>query len=281
MHTERGHASWLEAGAGWPVILLHAFPLNADMWRPQLAEVPAGWRLICPDLRGFGSLPPEGGSHVVGHEASANGAISWLPPSGGSAVSVDDYAADILELMDCLEIDDAVIGGLSMGGYVTFAMHRQAPARFTGMVLADTRPQADTPQAREGRVKLREVLAAKGPRGVADEMLPKLLSPAAGRDVVARTRMLIEGGDAAAIDAAIGVLMGRPDSTPGLAAISCAALIVVGEHDEITPPADARAMQQAIDRSTLCVIPGAGHLSSLEQPAAFSRGLGDFLLARL
>jgi len=68
MHTKRGHASWLEAGAGWPVILLHAFPLNADMWRPQLAEVPAGWRLICPDLRGFGSLPPEGGSHMVGYK---------------------------------------------------------------------------------------------------------------------------------------------------------------------------------------------------------------------
>ena len=267
MHTKRGHASWLEAGAGWPVILLHAFPLNADMWRSQLAAVPAGWRLICPDLRGFG-MPPE----------LADGSREEPEPA---AVSIDEMAADIVELMDCLEIDDAVIGGLSMGGYVTFAMYRQAPARFTGMVLADTRPQADTPQAREGRVKLREVLAAKGPRGVADEMLPKLLSPAAGSDVVARTRMLIEGGDAAAIDAAIGVLMGRPDSTPSLAAISCAALIVVGEHDQITPPADARAMQQAIARSTLCVIPGAGHLSSLEQPAAFSRALGDFLLARL
>jgi 3-oxoadipate enol-lactonase len=267
MHTRRCHASWIEAGAGWPVILLHAFPLNADMWRPQLAEVPTGWRFICPDLRGFGPPIPA----ADGRSEQADDA----------AVSVDDYAADVLDLMDCLEIDDAVIGGVSMGGYVTFAMYRQAPARFHGMVLADTRAQADTPQGREGRLKLRAVLAAQGPRGVADETLPKLLSPAAGSEVVARTRALIEGADPAAIDAAISVLMGRPDSTPGLAAISCATLVVVGEHDEITPPADARAMQEVIPRSTLCVIPGAGHLSSLEQPTAFSRGLADFLLAGL
>jgi pimeloyl-ACP methyl ester carboxylesterase len=276
MHTRRCHTSWLEAGAGWPVILLHGFPLNADMWRPQLAEVPAGWRFICPDLRGFGPrLPPRGETYGDGQKDS------WPPPSGGSGHSVDDYAADVLDLMDCLEIDDAVMGGVSMGGYVTFAMYRQAPARFHGMVLADTRAQADTPQGREGRLKLREVLAAQGARGVADGMLPKLLSPAAGPEVVAGTRALIEGADPAAIDAAIDALMSRPDSTPGLAAIACATLVVVGEHDEITPLADARAMQEAIPRSTLCVIPGAGHLSSLEQPAAFSRALADFLLARL
>jgi 3-oxoadipate enol-lactonase len=273
METDRCRISWLEAGAGWPVILLHAFPLNADMWRPQLAHVPAGWRFICPNFRGFGRiLPPEDLAREQG---------LFRSPSGDGALTIEDYAADALHFMDCLEIDDAVIGGLSMGGYVTFAMYRQAPARFHGMVLADTRPQADTPQGREGRVKLREVLAARGPAGVADQMLPKLLSPAAGSDVVARTRALIEGADPAAIDAAIGVLMSRPDSTPGLAAIACATLVVVGEHDEITPPADARAMQEAIPRSTLCVIPGAGHLSSLEQPEGFSRALDDFLLARV
>jgi pimeloyl-ACP methyl ester carboxylesterase len=262
METDRGHMAWLEAGAGWPLVLLHAFPLSADMWRPQLERVPQGWRFIAPDLRGFGR--------------------SRLLSSTG--ITMDDYAADVFCLMDSLHIDDAVIGGLSMGGYVTFAMLRQAESRFTGMVLADTRPQADTPQAREGRVRLREVLAKDGPRGVADQMLPKLLGETTRRDsaeAVQQTRAMIEAAAPEAIDAAIGALMGRPDSTSGLSAISCAALVVVGEHDEITPVAEAEAMRRVIQRSTLSVIPGAGHLSNLEQPEAFSRALGDFLLSHL
>ena len=178
METARGRMTWLEAGAGWPVVLLHAFPLSADMWRPQLERVPEGWRFIAPDLRGFGRS---------------------LPPEGGSDMTMDDYAADVLCLMDGLEIEDAVIGGLSMGGYVTFAMFRQAPSRFTGMILADTRSQADTPQAREGRVQLRELLAKDGPRGVADQMLPKLLSEAArreGRPSAGDARAMIESAAA-------------------------------------------------------------------------------------
>jgi pimeloyl-ACP methyl ester carboxylesterase len=197
---------------------------------------------------------------------------------------MDDYAADVLCLMDSLAMDTAVIGGLSMGGYVTFAMFRQAASRFTGMVLADTRSQADTPQAREGRVRLREVLATEGPRGVADQMLPKLLgetSRRAGTDAVHQARAMIESAAPEAIAVAIGALMGRPDSTPDLPGISCATLVVAGDQDEITPAAEAEAMQRAIPRSTLSVIAGAGHLSNLDQPEAFSRALGDFLLAHL
>ncbi len=278
METDRGHMAWLEAGAGWPVILLHAFPLSADMWRPQLERVPQGWRFIAPDLRGFGgsqSLPPEGGSHTIDQGHS---------PSRGRETTIDDYAADVLCLMDCLAMDAAVIGGVSMGGYVTFAMFRQAASRFTGMVLADTRSQADTPQAREGRIRLREVLAKEGPRGVADQMLPKLLgetSRRAGADAGQQARAMIESASPEAIDAAIGALMGRPDSTPGLPGISCATLVVVGDQDEIAPAAEAEAMQRAIPRSTLSVIAGAGHLSSLEQPEAFSHVLGDFLVSHL
>jgi len=265
MDTARGRAAWLEAGAGWPVILLHAFPLSADMWRPQLARVPEGWRFIAPDLRGFGQS-------------------RFLPPDGGTEITIDGYAADVLSLMDGLELDNAVIGGLSMGGYVSFAMFREAPSRFTAMILADTRPQADTPQARVGRARLRDVLAKEGPRGVADQMLPKLLAEAGrreGHDALREARAMIEVAEPAAIDAAIGAMIGRPDSTLLLPRISCPTLVVVGEYDEITPAAEAEAMQRAIPRSTLTVIPGAGHLSNLEQPEAFSHALGDFLLAHL
>jgi 3-oxoadipate enol-lactonase len=263
VETARHRMTWLEAGAGRPVVLLHAFPLTAEMWRRQLEAVPPGWRFIAPDLRGFGR---------------------FLPPEGGRELTLDDYAADVFALMDALALDDAVIGGLSMGGYVTFAMHRLEPARFTGMVLADTRPQADSIPSREGRVQLRERLARDGPRGVAEQMLPKLLGEAARRgkgDALRDTRAMIEGSAPEAIDAAIVALMGRPDSTPGLSRISCPTIVIVGEEDEVTPPGESEAMHRAIAESTLCVIPGAGHLSNLEQPAAFSRGLADFLLARL
>jgi 3-oxoadipate enol-lactonase len=262
IETARRRLTWLEAGTGRPVVLLHAFPLTAEMWRRQLEAVPDGWRFIAPDLRGFGRFLPD----------------------GGRAVTLDDYAADVFALIDALALDEAVIGGLSMGGYVTFAMHRLQPARFTGMVLADTRPQADSVASREGRVQLRARLARDGPRGVAEQMLPKLLGEAARRgsgDALRHTRAMIEGSAPEAIDAAIVALMGRPDSTPGLSRIACPTLVIVGEEDEITPRDEAEAMQRAIARSALCVIPGAGHLSNLEQPAAFSRGLADFLLARL
>src|SRR5918995_879513 len=163
LETGGRRLAWLEAGAGWPVILLHAFPLKAEMWRPQLEAVPAGWRFIAPDLRGFGR------AHLR----------RLMVEDGAPTLAVADYAADVLALMDALEIDDAVIGGLSMGGYVTFAMFRQAPARFAGMILADTRSQADTAQGREARVQLRALLAERGPSVVADQMLPKLFSPSA------------------------------------------------------------------------------------------------------
>jgi 3-oxoadipate enol-lactonase len=256
--TARGAMAWLEAGAGWPLILLHAFPLDANMWRPQLEAVPSGWRYIAPHFRGFGAGPPTTGP-----------------------LSVDDYAADVFALLDALNIDAAAVGGLSMGGYVAFAMFRKAPERFTAMILADTRAQADTPEGRQGRVQMRAQLAAEGPGAIAAQMLPKLLSPGATPEVVEAVRRTIASGRPDAIDAAIAALMARPDSTPLLARINVPTLVVVGDADAITPIADAEAMQRAIGRSTLTAIPGAGHLANLEQPRAFSRALDDFLRSAL
>ena len=246
--TACGLAAWLEAGAGWPVILIHGFPLTAAMWRPQLERVPDGWRFIAPHLRG---------------------------------ASMQEYASGVFALMDALEIDSSVIGGLSMGGYVTFEMFRQAPLRFAGMVLADTRSVADTPQAREGRIAMRALLAEKGAAAVAVQMLPKLFSPGADASAVAVARAIIESNSPASLDAAIAAMMDRPDSTPDLPRVSCASLVIVGEHDAITPVAESEAMQRALPRSTICVLPAAGHLSSLEQPDAFGLALEDFLRSAL
>lgn len=252
---------FLEAGAGWPVLLIHAFPLNADMWRPQLERVPEGWRFLAPDVRGFG---PE--------------------PGTAGAFTLDDVAVEVAAFLDHLKLDQAVIGGLSMGGYVTLALFRRSPERFEGMILADTKAEADTPEGREGRRKMIELVRSHGAAAVADQMLPKLLSAGTrGRqsELVSSVRAMIDSTGADGIAAALDAMMGRPDSTAGLSRVSCPTLIVVGEHDELTPPANARAMEQRIERSRLVVLPDAGHLSNLEAPDAFSLALSDFLSSNM
>ena len=258
---------YLEAGAGWPLLLIHAFPLNADMWRPQLERVPEGWRFIAPDLRGFGP------NH---HEAT-----SAAPTNG---ISLDDYAGDLDQLLTLLKIDELVIGGLSMGGYVSLALFRQVPDRFTALILADTKASADTLDGRAARLSMRELLATRGPSAVADQMLPKLLSEgtrSSRPDLMEETRRLIVANTPSAIDRAIVAMMGRPDSTADLGRIQVPALVVVGEHDVLTPPSESEQLHGAISRSILTVIPHAGHLSNLERPAEFTLALDDFLAAHM
>jgi pimeloyl-ACP methyl ester carboxylesterase len=249
---------YLESGGGWPVVLIHAFPLSADMWRPQLEAVPEGWHFMAPDLRGFGGAALDTGP---------------LP-------TMDDYAADVNGFLDALEIERAVIGGLSMGGYVTFALFRRSPERFSGVVLADTRSEADTAEGRQARRAMAETLHSAGVSAVADQMVPKLLGEATRRRkpaVAALLRELIEANHPSGIDGAINAMLTRPDSTPDLERITCPTLVVVGEQDVLTPLEASEALHGAIRRSHLVVVPAAGHLSSLEEPEVFSRALEDFL----
>ena len=258
--TARGPVRCLECGAGWPVVLIHAFPLTADMWRPQFDHAPQGWRYVAPDLRGFGGSP-----------------------AGTLRPGIDDYAADVEALMDALQIETAVIGGLSMGGYITFALHRRAPERFSAIVLADTKAEADTPEGRESRRGMSALVRSAGVAAVAERMLPVLLSPAsrARPELTSTVRSLIETNTVDGIDHAIHALMDRPDSTPDLPQLRVPALVIVGEEDGLTPPADSRRMQAAMARSQLVVLPGAGHLSNLEAPAAFSTALANFLTSSM
>lgn len=243
------------------LVLLHGFPLDARSWEPQLALADHGWRVIAPDFRGFGA-----------------GAAD--PP----ASSVDDYAGDIIDLLDTLKIKEVVVVGLSMGGYVAFSLLRYAPRYVRGLVLADTRSQADSPEGVEGRRRMLEVLSEKGPAAIVEEMVPKLLgaSTRADRpDVVERVRAMALSNSAEAIGGAIRALMTRVDSTPLLPTIHCPTLIVVGEEDTLTPLALSDQMHLAIAGSALAVIPGAGHLSNLEQPDAFNDIVSLFLSHRV
>jgi 3-oxoadipate enol-lactonase len=231
------------------------------MWEPQLELADLGWRVIVPQLRGFDDGAGE-------------------PP----AASIDDYAGDIIDLLDGLHIHDAVVGGLSLGGYVTFGLLRHAASYVRGLILADTRTAADTPDGVQGRTRMLQLLAEKGPSAIADEMIPKLLgaSTMARRpDVVARVRALVLDNPSSAIAGAIGALMTRPDSAPLLPSIHVPTLIVVGDEDTLTPPPMSEEMHRGIGGSELVTIPGAGHLSSLEQPAAFNAALARFLSHRV
>lgn len=239
------------------LVLLHAFPLNARMWERQLALAGAGWHVIVPQLRGF-----DGGAGD--------------PP----AASVDDYAGDVIDLLDALHVKQAVVGGLSMGGYVAFALLRLAARYVQGLILADTRSQADTPEGIAGRTRLLQLVQEKGPAAVAGEMIPKLLGEttrASRPEVAERVRELILASSTEAIAGAIRALMSRPDSTPLLAAIHVPTLIVVGDEDTLTPPAASEEMHRAIAGSTLVRIPRSGHLSNLERPDAFDAALAAFL----
>lgn len=241
------------------LVLLHAFPLAADMWQPQLAAVPPGWRIIAPDLRGFGRSSP----------GSQTG-----PPS------MDDYAEDVVVLLDHLALERAVIGGLSMGGYAAFAVLRSAPARVAALVLADTRAEADDETAKLGRDAMADTLARGGAAAVFERMAPNLLgtsTQASRPDVVETVRTLVLAQPVDGIRGAIHRLKSRRDSSGLLAAIACPTLVIVGKEDRITGVEVAQAMHRRIPGSQCAVIDRAGHLSNLEQPEAFNEALTAFL----
>jgi pimeloyl-ACP methyl ester carboxylesterase len=249
---------YLDAGGGkTAMVLLHAFPLSAEQWTPQLARVPAGARAIAPDLRGFRGR----GSGVDLADLDLDG------------VTMDAYAADVLALMTHLEIERAIVAGVSMGGYVAFAMLRRAPHRVAGLVLANTRSIADTPEARTGRDRMIEIVERDGASAVARELLPKLVGAttrAEQPDLVEVIGHLIEANPPEAIAAALRALKDRPESTSLLASIACPTTVVTGEEDAIVSRNEAEAMQRAIPGARLVALPRVGHLSNLEAPAAFN-----------
>lgn len=242
-------------------VLLHAFPLGANMWEPQIRTIPGGWRLITPDLRGFG------GSTEL---------------DSVSALSIGDYADDVADLLTELSIERAVIGGLSMGGYAAFALLQSKPDIIDALILADTRAGADTPEARANRRNMLALVDREGPQGVAREMMPKLLGDTTretNQTAEATVRRLIKQQSPVAIRGAIQRMMHRPDSTALLATIGVPTLVIAGEEDTLIPVQEAERMRDAVKGSKLVTIPAAGHLSNLEQPDAFNQALSAFLVS--
>ena len=246
-----------DEGSGLPVVFIHAFPLNQTMWDDQVADLRHFCRTITLDLRGFGN--------------------SDAPPG---PYSMDQMASDIRGLMAALEIEDAVLAGISMGGYVSLAFYRNYPGAVRAMILADTRAGADTHAAREKRLNSAKKAESEGASAIADEMVPLLLGPSTLQhkpEIADRVRSMVEANSPAGIAAAQRAMADRMDSTYILAGIDRPVLIAVGAEDSLTPIAEAEALRNGIPHSRMQIVPGAGHLSNLEQPAEFNRHLGEFI----
>lgn len=245
------------SGAGLPVVLLHGFPFNRTLWREQVEALRERYMVITVDLRGHG-------------ETQATEA----------PVTMEVMAGDVAALLDSLRITRVVLGGLSMGGYVALAFYQLFPERVRALLLADTRPHADTDEARLNREETAARALREGMKTIADAMLPKLLAPATHAErpeVVRRIGDMILHTSAQGAASALRGMAVRRDQAELLRRIDCPVLIIVGSLDAITPPADAELMHREIRNSRLEVIAGAGHVSNVERPADFNRALEKFL----
>ena len=249
--------AYTDTGLGQPVVLLHGYPFNRSLWNEQVSALSNSFRVITPDLRGLG-------------ESDA------LP----GPATMNRMAQDVAALLDHLQIARAVIGGLSMGGYVVLAFYKQFPSRVRSLILADTRAQADTEEGKQTRFQQAEKARAEGMAGIADSMLPKLLTPetvSKRPELVKRVRdMMLKTKPEGAAGALLGMAE-REDQTPLLSQISCPTLILVGREDPITPVADSEKMHRAIAGSRLVVIENAAHVSNLERTDQFNEELMRFL----
>ena len=249
-----------DIGSGLPVVFLHAFPLNRTMWDPQVTALVGECRCIPIDFRGFG-------------DSTAS------PP-----YSVDQYADDVAAVLDTLQIERAVIVGLSLGGYVAFAMWRRHRGRVRALVLADTRATADTPETVTRRRELTELAETQGSTAVANVQIAGLFGKTTRDkrpDIYDSVHRMIAQAPVEGVVGALEAMIARPDSTATLSTIDVPTLVVVGSEDVATPPKDARALHAAIPGSRIEILQQAGHLSNLERPAAFNTVVTEFLATLL
>jgi pimeloyl-ACP methyl ester carboxylesterase len=249
---------WRESGAGDDVVLfIHGFPFRSTMWGPQLEAVPEGWRFIAPDLRGFG-----------GSEA------------GAEPFSMDLFADDIIALLDHLNIEQVVICGLSMGGYVALSIAERYPHRMRAVVLVATRASADNPEARKGRYELAARTRAQGSMAVVESMMPKLVSGATQihrPEVADFVRVMMQTTNAEVMARTLEAMATRNDYRDKLHLINVAAAVVRGDQDEIITREEMDFLARQVRGAKYDLIPNVAHLPNLEAPDVFNKLLSTFL----
>jgi 3-oxoadipate enol-lactonase len=245
-----------DAGSGIPLLMIHGWPHDRTLWAGQVGGLSAHARCIAPDLRGFG------GSSVL------------------EPYSIDQYADDVVAFLDVLDIERAVVCGLSMGGYIAFSLLRRYRARVRALILADTRATADTDTVRDNRMRLIALIEEHGIEALAARQLRPTLgrSTFEHRPLLVETvrRMMASAPPAGAIGA-LRAMAARPDSSDLLATIDVPTLVVGGAEDTFTPPDELRTLAAAIPRCRMELLERCGHVCPIERPAAFNHVVGEFL----
>ncbi len=251
-------AEWAydDLGSGRPIVLVHGFPLDRRLWAGIVGELATHHRVIAVDLPGFGQ--------------------STL----GQGFTISSVADDLAAMAESLNLGPIVAAGLSMGGYICEALADQHPEILTGLILVNTKAEADNPQQKDGRNKMLELARTKGSRAVADEMLGKMLSPTTIRQspqIVRDLRAMMEAVLVKTLETALIALRDRSEYATLLPKLKLPVQIIAGADDVIAPPAIAEAMHQSAAGSKLTIIPDAGHLSPLEQPKLVADAFKAFL----
>ncbi len=243
-----------DIGNGVPLLLIHGFPLDRTLWRTQIAGLSQLYRVIAPDLRGFGRSSE----------------------TDGEAVTMDQYAADLKSLLDSVNIPQAVVGGISMGGYIALAFYAQYADRVKGLILANTRAVPDSQEGKQSRLANAQKVGEDGPGFLVETMAPNMLGPAAKTEIKIAVRSMMARQRAAGIASALRGMAIRPDRTALLRFATVPVLIVSGSQDVLIPPSDSEVMHALIPNSRLVIIPDAGHLSNLDKADAFNHVVREF-----
>ncbi|MGW9596641.1 alpha/beta fold hydrolase [Streptomyces chartreusis] len=247
-----------DQGNGDPLVLIHGHPFDRSMWEPQINHFSqAGWRVIAPDLRGYGE--------------------STVVPG---KTTLETFVRDIVGLLDSLGIDRFVLGGLSMGGQIVMEFYRLFPDRIRGLLLADTFAAAETDAGKTARYEMAERLLREGMRGYAEEVLPKMVAPyniKALPDVAQHVLLMMSSTSPEGAAAALRGRAERPDYIEMLSHVAVPTLVVVGVDDEFTPVSDARLIHERVSVATLAVIHEAAHMPNLERVTEFNTALEKFL----
>lgn len=259
------HIAFDQSGNGIPLLLIHGYPLNRTLWQSQLSGLRDIAHMIIPDLRGHGESETDS-----------------LSEKESPIFTMEQLADDCIALLDYLNISEPiVVGGLSMGGYVTFAFYRKYPTRVAGLILAATRAGEDTPEGKANRDKAAELARQSGSSAIAESMLSKMLSPKTMESNPALVSRVLEMMKNTSVSGIIGALMGmkiRQDATPLLPKIDKPVLVLHGADDQIITLKESQQMAAAIPHAHLEIIPNAGHLLPLEQPELTNKAIREFLL---
>ncbi len=242
---------------GSPIVFIHGFPFDHTMWEPQMKALPNHYRAIAYDVRGHG------GSDV-----------------GDGQYSIEFFVDDLVALLDHLVIKQAIICGLSMGGYIALRAIERHPDRFTALILCDTRSEADPNEGKVKRSASIKTVKIQGVKAFSEEFVKVAFAPKtfdSNPEIVETIKKVIQSNSPIGIRGTLLALAARTDTSAALSNIKVPTLILVGEHDKLTPPSASEAMKGKIPNAEMYIIPNAAHMSNLENPTEFNEKLIAFL----